>query len=110
MDTTVEILILNLKTGTRDKFHKVYVTRVLPLLRKWKINVVEHGASIHDEDTYFVVRSFKRPEDRQTSEDAFYGSDDWQAGPRTTVLSFIENSATLVIPTKTIKNWTDTIK
>ena len=107
---TIEIFILNLKPGTRESFQEVYVNQSLPLLRKWKINVVAHGASKHDENTYFVIRSFKSLEDRQKSEDAFYGSDDWKKGPRTAILSFIESSATLVVPIKTIKSWTENIK
>jgi len=110
MDTTIEILILNLKSGTRDKFHQVYVAQSLPLLRKWKINVIAHGPSTHDENTYFVIRSFKSLGDRQTSEDAFYGSDDWKTGTRTAILSFIESSATLVVPIKAIKSWAEIMK
>ena len=107
---TIEIFILNLKPGTRESFQEVYVNQSLPLLRKWKINVIAHGASKHDENTYFVIRSFTSLEDRQKSEDAFYGSDDWKKGPRTAILSFIESSATLVVPIKTIKSWTENIK
>ncbi len=110
MDMTIKILILNLKPGSRDKFHDVYVTQSLPLLRKWEINVGAHGASLHDENTYFVIRSFKNLGYRQKSEDAFYGSDDWKNGPRTAILSFIESLATLVIPTETLKDWMDLIK
>ncbi len=110
MDTTIEILILNLKPGTRSKFHEVYVTQSLPLLKKWKINVIAHGASTHDENNYFVIRSFQSLEHRQKSEDAFYGSDDWITGPRTAILSFIESSATLVVPATTLKDWTEKIE
>ncbi|HUZ58614.1 MAG TPA: hypothetical protein VMU83_07520 [Hanamia sp.] len=110
MDATIEILILNLKPGIRDKFHQVYVAQSLPLLRKWEINVIAHGPSTHDENTYFVIRSFKSLEDRQTSEDAFYDSNEWKTGPRTAILSFIESSATLVVPIKAIKSWTGMIK
>lgn len=110
MDTIVEILILNLKPGTRDKFHEIYVNQSLPLLRKWRINVAAHGASIHDENTYFVVRSFKSIEDRQKSEDDFYGSEAWKNGPRMAIISLIESSATLAVPVESLNNWTRMIK
>ena len=74
----IEILILNLKEGTREEFHKVYVTQSLPLLRKWKINVLAYGKSLHNGNTYYVIRLFKSLEDRQKSEDAFYGSEEWK--------------------------------
>src|SRR5262249_55935605 len=57
-DSVIEILTLTLKPGTRDRFHHVYVTEALPLLRKWRFNVVAHGPSQHDENSYYVIRSF----------------------------------------------------
>ena len=106
----IEILILNLKEGTREEFHHVYVTQSLPLLKKWKINVVAHGRSLHDENTYYVVRLFQSLEDRQISEDAFYGSEDWQNGPREAIVSRIESSATMVVTPESLQNWIDIIK
>ena len=105
----IEILTLSLKPNTRDKFHQLYTTESLPLLKKWKIEVVAHGPSRHDENTYYVVRSFKSLEDRQKVEDAFYSSDDWRTGPRSAILALIEHDAYLVILTETLKEWSDTI-
>ena len=106
----IEILILNLKEGTREEFHHVYVTQSLPLLKKWKINVVAHGRSLHDENTYYVIRLFQSLEDRQISEDAFYGSEDWKNGPREAIVSRIESSATMVVTPENLQNWIDIIK
>jgi hypothetical protein len=61
----IEILTLNLKPETRDKFHQLYIAESLPLQKKWKIEVVSHGPSLHDENSYYVIRSFKSLEDRQ---------------------------------------------
>jgi NIPSNAP len=101
----VEILTLNLRPGTRDKFHQFYLTESLPLQEKWKIEVVAHGPSLHDENSYFVVRSFKDLENRQKTQDEFYASDDWQKGPRTAMLAMIENMATVVVSSETFKEW-----
>ncbi len=106
----IEILTLNLKPGTRDEFHQLYITESLPLQKKWKIEVVAHGPSLHDKDSYYVIRSFKSLEDRQKTEDAFYSSDDWQKGPRTAILALIENLETIVISEETFKEWSDIIK
>ena len=106
-DAVIEILTLSLKPGTRDKFRQLYIMESLPLLKKWKIEVVAHGPSLHDENSYYVIRSFKSLEDRQKDEDAFYSSDDWQQGPRTAILALIENMATIVIPTEIFKDWSD---
>jgi len=109
-NTIIEILTLNLKPGTRDRFHQLYIAESLPLQKKWKIEVVAHGPSLHDENSYYVIRSFKSLEDRQETEDAFYSSDDWQKGPRTAILALIENIATIVISAETFKGWADMIK
>ena len=101
----IEILTLNLRPGTRNEFHQLYLTESLPLQQKWKINVVAHGASLHNENSYYVVLHFKSLEDLQKAEDAFYSSEDWQKGPRTAILALIENLATIVIPEETFKEW-----
>ena len=102
-NTMIEILTLNLKPGTRNIFHKLYLAESLPLLKKWKIKAVAHGPSLHDENTYYVIRSFKDLEDRQKAEDAFYSSDDWQKGPRTAIVAVIESLATIVVLLDTLK-------
>jgi hypothetical protein len=105
----IEILILNLKEGAGKEFHHIYVTESLPLLRKWKINVVAHGRSLHDENTYYVVRLFKSLEDRQKSEDAFYSSEEWKKGPREAIISKIESSAEIVVKPEYLQDWLDII-
>jgi hypothetical protein len=101
----VEILTLNLKPGTRNEFHQLYLTQSLPLQKKWKINVLAHGPSLHDENGYYVVRYFNSLEALQKEEDAFYSSEDWQKGPRTAILALIENLATIVISKETFREW-----
>jgi hypothetical protein len=99
----IEILILDIKPGKRDEFHKIYEKESLPLLRKWKINVISYGPSLHDENSYYIIRSFKSLEDRQKSEDAFYSSDDWKNGPRMALLALVDHFAYTVLPADTWK-------
>ena len=106
----VEILTLSLKPGTRDRFHQLYVTEALPLLKKWKFQVVAHGPSQHDENSYYVIRSFKNLADRQKDEDAYYGSDDWRKGPRSAMVALIEHEAYTVISAETLKEWANSVK
>ncbi len=95
----IEIRAYNLKAGTRNEFQKLFIEQSLPLLKKWKVEVVAYGPSLHDEDTWFLFRAYKNLQDRQQSEDAFYGSDDWKKGPREAILSLILNYTTIVVPT-----------
>lgn len=104
-DRVVEILTLTLKPGTRDRFHQTYVNETLPLLRKWKFRVVAHGPSGHDENSYFVIRTFKSLEDRQASVDAYYASEDWRQGPRAAILSMLDHDSYVVVPIEALKEW-----
>ncbi len=106
----IEILTLSLKPNMREKFHQLYVTRSLPLLKKWSINVLAHGPSIHDENSYYVIRLFKSLDDRQKSEDAFYSSNDWRTGPRESILALIEHDSYIVVPAETIEEWVGLIR
>lgn len=93
----VEIRSYTLKKGMRDRFHALVVHEALPLLQRWKIDVVAYGPSQHDEDSYFLMRAFASVHDRVTSEDAFYGSGEWRDGPRAAVLGAIDTYTTVVV-------------
>lgn len=94
---TVEIRSYNLKPGTRDRFRELAVKEALPLLKKWNIDVVAHGPSLHDKDSYFLIRAFSSVEQRQKDEDAFYGSQEWIKGPQERVLADIVSYTTIVV-------------
>lgn len=94
----IEILCLYLKPGTRVAFNKIYVDLSVPLQKKWNVDLLAFGPSLHDEDSYVVVRRYKDLADRQQSQDAFYGSNEWKKGPREPILAFIENFTSVVIP------------
>ncbi len=93
----VEIRSYNLKPGTRQRFHELVEREGLPLLRRFRVDVVAHGPSLHDEDSYFLMRSFTSALDRQRSEDDFYGSSEWRDGPREAVLACIAGYTTVVM-------------
>jgi hypothetical protein len=92
----VEVRSYNLKPGTRDGFHKRFVEQALPMLRRFKVDVVAYGPSLVDADSYFLIRAFPSLETRQKSEDAFYGSDEWRNGIREATLADIVNYTTVV--------------
>jgi hypothetical protein len=93
----IEIRTLNLKPGTREEFHRLYMEQALPLLQRWNFDVVAHGSSLHDENTYYVIRHFEGLAQREQMEDAYYASDDWRKGPRETMLALIENYNDIVL-------------
>ena len=95
--TIVEIRSYNLKPGTRDRFHQLFLSAALPMLHRWQVDVVAYGRSQHDNDSYFLMRGFPSVETRQKNEDAFYGSEEWIKGPREAILADIINYTTVVI-------------
>lgn len=73
------------------------------MLDKRGIKVVLYGASLHDSDSYFLIRAFNSLDERQKTEDTFYGSTEWKQGPREAILALIENFTTVVLPVSSIQ-------
>lgn len=97
MSRCVEFRSYNLRRGSGPSFHALVSELSLPLLRKWKIDVIAAGPSLHDEDSYFLIRAYDSLEQRQTSQDEFYGSADWRQGPREAILALIESDTSFVV-------------
>jgi len=97
MNHFVEIRSLNLKPGTREEFHRLFMEESFPLLKRSNIDVVAHGPSLHDQNSYYVIRRFDSLAHREQSEDAFYGSDEWRQGPREAILALIENYTDIIL-------------
>src|SRR4030095_13404762 len=93
----VEIRSLSLKPETREEFHRLFTEQSLPLLKRWNMDVVVHGSSLHDENTYYVIGRFDSLAQREQMEDAFYGSNDWRQGPREAMIALIENYTDVVL-------------
>lgn len=68
------------------------------MLERWNVDLVDHGPSSHDDDSYFVMRAYPSLEERQRSQHEFYGSREWIDGPRARVLALIESYTTIVLP------------
>jgi hypothetical protein len=61
------------------------------------VDVVANGPSLHDENSYYLIRRFDSLSHRQESENAFYGSDEWRKGPREQILARIESYTEIVL-------------
>ena len=97
MNHFIEIRSYNLKPGTRDTFHRLFIEEAFPLLKGWTIYVVTYGPSLHDENSYYLMRRFDSLAQREQSEESFYSSDEWMKGPREAIISLIENYTEVVI-------------
>jgi hypothetical protein len=97
MNHFVEIRSYHLKPGTRDEFHRLFLEEALPLLQRWHVDVVAYGPSLHDANSYYLMRRFDSLLQREESENSFYGSDEWRQGPREAILALIENYTEIVL-------------
>jgi hypothetical protein len=97
MNHFIEIRTLNLKPNSREEFHRLYIEEALPRLQRWNFDVVAHGPSLHDENTYYVIRRYDSLTQREQMEDAYYASDDWRHGPRESMLALIESYVDVVL-------------
>lgn len=97
MRTFVEIRSYALKPGTRADFNRIATQQAIPMLRRWDVDVVAHGPSPHDDDSYYLIRAYASLADRQQSQDAFYGSQEWKDGPRAAILALIEHFTSIVL-------------
>jgi hypothetical protein len=93
----VEIRTYKLKKGTSKLYEKVFTEQSLPMLKRWNVDVINYGFSLDDEETFYLIRGYKSLEDRQQSQDTFYGSDEWKNGPREAILSCIETYNSMII-------------
>jgi len=97
MNYFVEIRSYNLKSGTRDEFHRLFNQEAFPLLKRWNVDVVTYGPSLHDANSYYLMRRYDSLAHRDQSENAFYDSEEWKQGPREAIIALIENYTEVVL-------------
>ena len=97
MSLFLEIRSYNLKPESGDEFHRLFLEEAMPLLKRWNVDVVAYGPSLHDQHSYYLMRRYDSLAQREESENAFYSSDEWRQGPREAILALIENYTEIVM-------------
>lgn len=97
MTRIIEILMYTLKPGAGLDFHRIMQNVSVPLHLEAGIDVVSYGGSLHDCDSYHLIRSYESESHRLASQDTFYTSAAWKQGPRADIISRIEVSTTTVM-------------
>jgi hypothetical protein len=72
------------------------------MLLRWGTDVVAYGPSVVDESDYFLIRSYASVDDMNQRQDAFYGSLEWQEGPRESIVSLIDYSLNTLLWLSTV--------
>jgi len=93
----VELLQYTLKAGTGREFHQIMLEESIPLHRDAGIDIIAFGNSMHDEDSYYLIRAYDNPEHLNASQKAFYRSDAWRSGPRVAIIERIQTSVKSVL-------------
>jgi NIPSNAP len=96
--SVIEIRTYKLKPGSGAAFHRTVTEQSLPMLRRWGVDVIAFGQSLDDPDSYILIRRYGSLDERQRSQDAFYGSDEWRDGPREAIVARIESDISIVLP------------
>jgi NIPSNAP len=97
MNHFLEIRSYTLLPGSRDEFQRLFLEEAMPLLKRWNVDVVAYGPSLHDENSYYLIRNYDSLAQREESENTFYGSDEWRQGPREAIIALIENYTEIVL-------------
>lgn len=97
MKHILEIRSYKLKPNTGDEFHRLFLEQAFPMLKRWHVDVVDYGPSLHDPDSYYLMRRYDSLVQREESENAFYSSDEWRQGPREAILALIDTYTEIVL-------------
>lgn len=105
MAKIIEILQYTLKNGTGTEFHRIMCEISIPLHEKYGIDVVSYGHSLHDADSYYLIRAFESEDWMTTVLDNFYASAEWRNGPREDIVNRIDVSfkSVLLLPERAIE-------
>jgi hypothetical protein len=98
----VEIRSYRLVPGSGAAFHRLVVDESVPMLERWRIDVIAFGPSLDDDDLYVLVRGYESVDELRRSQDEFYGSDEWRNGPREAIVALIESDISVVIPAESL--------
>lgn len=93
----IEIRSYRLLPGSRDRFHQLVSQQSLPLMLDGGIDVVDFGPSLHDADSYFLIRAFRDLADLDAAQAAFYASAAWRQGPREAIVRLIASDSNVVM-------------
>ena len=93
----VEFRIFRLHPGQRDLFTARFCDSLLALQQRHGIEVICWGPSLHDRDSFLVVRVHPSVEARQESLDAMFGSSEWLMEEEEEVMGMIESYNTCVV-------------
>ncbi|HYC95467.1 MAG TPA: NIPSNAP family protein, partial [Sphingomicrobium sp.] len=61
MNSLIELRVYTLKPGTRAAFQQRFEEQILPMLNRYRIELVRAGPSLHDELSFHLLRRPPQP-------------------------------------------------
>ena len=83
--------------GKRYEFLRLMADGAVPMLRRFGIDVVAFGLSLHDADHSFLIRSFGSFGERDEQLGRFYGSDEWLGTYDERVMALLDTYHVVVV-------------
>ena len=96
-DGVIELRVYTLKSGTRDAFEQRFADQVLPMLQRYGVTVLHAGPSLHDNNSFCLIRAFSSVAARERQLAEFYGSEEWLTRHDEAVMAIIDSYSTAVV-------------
>ena len=93
----LELRIVRLRHGRRNEFAVRFHDQLLPILRSHGMEIIHYGPSLHDEDSFFLIRAWPSVAERQETLDTMYGGVDWLMNQEQVFLDMIDSMDTCVL-------------
>jgi hypothetical protein len=93
----LELRIVRLHHGRRNEFAVRFHDQLLPMLRSHGMEIIHYGPSLHDEDSFFMIRAWPSVAERQATLDTMYGGAEWLMNQEQAFLDMIDSMDTCVI-------------
>jgi len=97
MTGVVELRLYKLRPGQRAAFARRFDEAILPMLARYGVEVVGAGPSLHDDDSFYLIRAFPGLAARVAALERFYGSDEWVTDHDAVVMAMIDTYNTVVV-------------
>jgi hypothetical protein len=93
----LELRVYTLKPGSRPAFQQRFEEQILPMLERFGVEVVAAAPSLHDADSFCLIRAFPSLQERERQLERFYGSEEWLSGHDEAVMAMIDHYSTCVV-------------
>ena len=93
----LEVRIFRVHHGRRNEFIARFHEQLLPMFKRNGVEPIHYGPSLHDEDSFFLIRAWPSVEERQEKLDAMYGGAEWLMNQEEQVLDMIDTMDTCVL-------------